>query len=166
MEELPPIPGLLDSAYLEGPFRTCSSCGSEVREGETPWHIQKTWRGAEVVFELALCTACMEETTRGFSEESMERMQEHFRTHYRPSEDLEVCHLCGTPRTPDTDFEIGAVCLSDRLVRPPVVVCSKCSEEAQENLSDQTRRGWSDFLDRTLPGVPRSMEPDRLPVIF
>ncbi len=52
------------------------------------------------------------------------------------------------------------------LLRPIVVICTPCSEQSQENLSEQTRKAWGDFVDQNLPGVPHSLEPDSIPVMF
>ena len=166
MEELPRIPRILDSAYLEAPFVACAACGASLAVGGRVWNVQKAFRAGEVVFELAICLACMEETTRGFSEESLARMQAHFAAHFRPTTDLTICHLCRQPPTDGTDYEIGAVCVGDRLMRPPIVVCAACSSSVQEQLSEKTRGAWGEFLDRTLPGVPGELQPDRLPLTF
>ena len=87
---------------------------------------------------------------------------------YRPSLDLGGCHFCqkrldtGDP----AEYEAGAFCRGDRLLRPVVVICATCSEKSQESLSDQTRKAWGDFVDENLPGVPFDLEPDTIPMTF
>lgn len=166
MDDAPPIPDCLDSAFREGPFERCAACDADLRAGGDLYHVQKTWRRGEVVFELALCRNCAEGTARDFSAESIERIRRWYLEHYRPSTDLAACHFCREPRNEEAGYEMAAACAGARLARPVVVMCAKCAESSQENLSAKTRRAWGDFMDRTLPGVPSEMEPERFPITF
>ena len=47
----------------------------------------------------------------------------------------------------------------DRLVQPPMVVCTDCAERTQELLSKETRDSFSDFIETHFPGVPAEWEP-------
>jgi hypothetical protein len=166
--ELPPVPPLLFSAFEEGPFKACVVCGADLTAPQTTYQIQKTWKRGEVTFELAVCAACAGMAAKDFSKESLERISQFLADRYRPSLDLGHCHTCrqrldgGEP----AEFEVGGYCRGARLLRPVVIVCATCSEAAQENLSAQTRKAWGDFVDRNLPGVPQSLEPDSVPMIF
>jgi hypothetical protein len=166
-ENREPIPDILHSAYLEGPFTRCSACGTELPDGRFPYQIQKTWRGREVVFEMALCVRCAEGCMSQFSRESLERMQRFFQERFRgPVEGIDACHFCGTPIGEDSEYEIGASCLGAQLLGPPVVACAECNARAQENLSRKTRDAWGDFIRDNFPGVPEELSPERLPVTF
>ena len=165
-EDPTPIPSVLHSAYLEGPFAECVSCGADLSDTELPYQIQKTWRSGEVVFELAICARCAADSMKEFSEESLEKMQTYFADHFQPAESLDHCHFCRDPVEPGTEFGVGAPCRGPFLLRPPVVICGGCTAASQENLSQKTRDAWGDFIDRTLPGVPRELEPDTVPFAF
>jgi uncharacterized protein with PIN domain len=164
--EREPIPHLLFSAFLDGPFRSCSICGEDLMQGTVPYQIQKVWRNREVVFEMAICSRCSMDLLRSFSEESMRKMQEYFHEHYRADERTSVCHFCAKDLGDGGECEIGAACSMSYLLRPVVVVCADCNAKVQENLSRKTREAWGDFRDRNFPGVPMAMEPRNTPLLF
>jgi hypothetical protein len=166
--ELPPVPEELHSAYEEGPFRKCVACDADLTGPEAIYQIQKTWKNDDVIFELAVCAECANKAAQDFSQESFERIQEFLLTRYQPSFDFGECHFCRQRLDGDepAEYEMGGYCRGGRLLRPVVVICTKCSEKSQENLSEQTRKAWGDFVDRNVPGVPFSLEPDSIPVIF
>ena len=166
MDESEPVPEILHSAFEEGPFTACVSCGADLRDESRFYQIQKAWKGGEVVFELAVCLECAADTMREFSVESMERMHRFFSERFRPTADLESCHFCGRERGPEQEFEIGAACRGGNLLRPMVAVCGECTAASQENLSKKTRDAWGDFVDRNLPGVPDSLSPYMVPITF
>jgi hypothetical protein len=160
------IPEVLHSAYLEAPFRECVSCGTDLSDPDCIYQIQKTWKGGEVVLELAICGACAANLLRDFSEESLERMQRFFGERFRGEEAEDACNFCGAEIGEDTEYEIGAACRGSNMLRPPIRVCGECVASSQENLSRKTREAWGEFLDLNLPGVPQSMEPDTVPFTF
>jgi hypothetical protein len=162
----PPIPKVLHSAYHEGPFEACDACGKNLQTEVEAYQLQKSFRGPEVVFEIALCLTCMMEAMSCISRESMQAMRLFQAERYRPSESLDACHFCRKELGPEDDHEIAAVCADRFLARPPVVLCGTCSEEMQEKLSRKTRDGWGDFISENVPGVPESMEPDKVPISF
>ncbi|MHC4473583.1 MAG: hypothetical protein ACYTDY_20085 [Planctomycetota bacterium] len=161
-----PIPEVLHSAYEEGPFSACISCGADLTEPSCMYQIQKAWRHGEVVFELAVCVGCAAETMKEFSQESLEKMQRFFQDRYRPAEEEGSCDFCGKSRGPDSEFEIGAACRGTFLLRPMVTVCGECTAASQEDLSQKTRDAWGRFVERNLPGVPESLSPDVVPITF
>jgi hypothetical protein len=158
-----PIPEVLHSAYLDGPFRECVSCGEDLDATAMPYQVNKTWKGGEVVFELAVCFKCAAETMAEFSQESMERMQAFFQERYRPTTEPMSCNFCGQRQTSESEYGIGAACRQGLLLRPMVLVCGECNAASQEGLSRKTRDAWGDFVDRNLPGVPRELEPEPIP---
>jgi hypothetical protein len=166
--ELPAVPRLLHSACDEGPFKACVACGTDLTGPEATYQIQKTWKAGEVVFELAVCARCASLAAQDFSQESFESIQRFLTDRYRPSLELNHCHFCTRPLGGDEpgEYEVGAYCRGTFLLRPIVVICTPCSEQSQENLSEQTRKAWGDFVDQNLPGVPFSLEPDSIPVMF
>ncbi len=164
MCEPEPVPEILHSAFEEGPFIRCVSCDGDLTD--RMYQIQKAWRNGEVVFELAVCLECAADTMREFSAESMRRMQAFFTDRFNPSDDLESCHFCGKARSADMEYELGAACRGDQLLRPIVLVCGECSAASQENLSQKTRDAWGDFVDKNLPGIPESLAPEPVPLTF
>ncbi len=180
--KLPPVPQLLHSAFSEGPFKACVSCGADLTGPAAIYQLQKTWKNGEVVFELAVCAECAAKAARDFSRESFERIQQFLGERYQPAFDLGHCHFCrrrldgknpgldgknpGLDGENPAEYEAGAFCRGGFLLRPVVIICTRCSELSQENLSEQTRKAWGDFVDQNLPGVPYSLEPDSIPVIF
>jgi len=165
-EELPPVPEVLHSVFAEGPFEKCDVCGGALTDPGSFYHLQKTWKAGEVVFEIAVCATCMLKTMEEFSEESRENMMRFQQERYRPGEDLETCHFCGRSLGPGEEYELGAVCLGSRLARPPAAMCGDCSAKMQEDLSKKTKDSWGRFVEDNVPGVPLEREPDRLPMAF
>jgi hypothetical protein len=166
-EELPPIPSVLDSEFEEGPFTKCIACDRPLREDETLYQIQKTWKRGQVVFEIALCANCFLRVQKDFSAESMERMHKYLVENYRPSESLSFCHFCRTAVVEEnSEYEIAGLCTGIFLARPLVVMCSACSSKVQEQLSRKTRDAWGEFMHDNVPGVPMEMEPDNIPMTF
>jgi len=165
-ESRTPIPEFLHSAFAEGPFTKCDACGAALRERPVPYQLQKTVKRGDVVFEIALCLPCLMGAMRDFSEESMERIRRFHEERYRPSDRLDECHFCRAAVGPESEYEIGAVCAGVFLARDPVVMCANCGGELSESLSKRTRDAWGEFLDDHVPGVPKEMEPDTLPMAF
>ena len=153
-----PIPGILYSAYLEGPFTKCSACDGDLPVPDKLYQIQKTWRRGEVVFEIAICLECAARLMSEFSRESLMKMQNFFRENFREAAGIDECRFCGIRRGPDTEYEIGAACRGSFLLRPPVLVCADCVASSQENLSKKTRDAWGDFIENNLPGVPAGLD--------
>jgi len=164
--ELPPVPKSLHSAFLDGPFDKCVSCSADLLAPGCVYQIQKSWKGSEVVFELAVCAHCAEETVREFSEESLSRIQRFLTERYRPSLKLDHCHFCRKAVDENTDHELGAPCMGLNLLRPVVMICADCSQASQDNLSRKTRDAWGNFVDDNIPGVPESLEPENVPFTF
>jgi predicted nucleic acid-binding Zn ribbon protein len=165
-DDLPTIPEILHSAFHEGPFTNCDACGADLRVESSVYPIQKNWRNGEVVFELALCAACLLESMTTLSRESLERLRAFQEDRYQGGDDLDACHFCRKALGPLDDYEIGAVATRSFLLRPPAVMCGECGSEMQEQLSKQTRDGWGEFLERVVPGVPGEMVPDGIPLAF
>ena len=70
------------------------------------------------------------------------------------------CHFCRRSIGPDDEYEVGGIATRSFLARPPIVMCGDCAGAIQEQLSKLTRDGWSDFMDRVVPGVPGEMVPE------
>jgi len=162
----PPIPALLHSEFHEGPFTKCDACGADLLAETSVYQIQKNWKRGEVVFEIALCVSCLMETMTCLSKESMERLRRFQQEHYRECEDLDSCHFCRRSIGPEDEYEVGGIATRMFLARPPIVMCGDCAGAIQEQLSKKTRDGWSDFMDRVVPGVPGEMVPEGLPITF
>ena len=162
----PPIPKALFSAFHDGRFVTCDACNCDLATETDVYQVQKTWKNGEVVFEIALCLSCLMEAMSCLSKESMESLRLFHLEHYRPVEDLESCHFCRKEFGPDGEYEVSGVCAGLFLARPPAAMCGECAATVQERLSRPTREGWSDFIDKNVPGVPESMVPDGIPVGF
>lgn len=144
------------------------ACGTDLTSPTAIYQVQKTWKHDQVIFELAVCARCASQAAKDFSQESFERIQQFLVTRYRPSFDLGHCHFCRKrlDGSEPAEYEVGGYCRGGGLLRPVVVICTSCSEQSQENLSEQTRKAWGDFVEDNIPGVPFSLEPDSIPVMF
>lgn len=152
-----PIPDLLHSAYEEGPFRSCTVCGDVLTDGRL-YEIQKVFRGTEAIFEMAICHTCGEGVAREFSEQSMESVRRFLEEHFRPAQEGQHCNFCGFPRGVVQNYTIVGACREHSLVLPSLVMCEKCTERVQEELSQKTRDAHDDFVRDHFPGVPADLD--------
>jgi hypothetical protein len=151
-----PVPKEFWSDYAEAPFEECCVCGRSL--AETYYEIQKVSNHRETILEMALCITCSHSLAGEYSTQSYTAIRSFLTAHLDLSRPREACTLCGERLAESASFSAGAVCSGQRLVFPPIFVCSSCEEEIQELLSDQTRGAHEDFMNRTFPGVPADLD--------
>ena len=62
--------------FLEDrPFKRCLICEQELLGGDVQYLIEKAWKGTEVIFEYAICLACIESQQEELSLESLGRKE-------------------------------------------------------------------------------------------
>ena len=166
-DALEEIPEILHSLYSKGPFEKCSICERPILEGDTPYEIQKVWRGKETLFEYALFQSCGLDLVRSYSKESVRKIQVFFENRFQPDAGHDLCHFCGTKAKPGQhDLSMMAMCLGFFLLAPPVVICEACNESLNEGLSKQTKESYGDFIDTNFPGIPAEWEVPTAPIGF
>ena len=152
-----PIPEDLHSAYEEGPFKKCTVCQNALSEAGL-YEIQKVYRGTEVIFETAICHSCGEDLVRELSEESLKTMKGYLLCNFQPSDEAGHCHFCGFARGIVSSYTCVGACHGSSLLLPQIIMCEKCSESLNENLSQKTRDIQADFVQDNFPGVPADLD--------
>lgn len=148
-----PIPELLHSLYLDGPFKQCVECDMPLDEIDSPYSIQKAYRNGEPVVEFALCDACQEALHESFSTETRQKLTEVFEEKATLGLGLEACALCQIDRNATREFNVSAQCFGDRMFFS-LCICIECLLTLNEHVSKKTRDSRNDFMNRNFPGVP------------
>lgn len=151
------LPCELHSEYENGPFKTCSVCSKGLLEAQA-YGVQKVYRGKEVIFEMAICQTCAEQTSKEFSRESMDALKGFLLSTFKPSAEISHCHFCGFPRHFVANFTLEAVCQGQTLLAPAMVLCERCSDHLQSRLSKKTRDAQEGFIRDNFPGIPADMD--------
>jgi hypothetical protein len=159
-----PIPDLLHSVYEKGPFKTCCVCGQVLTDGRV-YEIQKVYRGKEAIFEMAICHGCGEDVSHEFSRQSMENMKQFLLENFKPGQEPTHCNFCGFPRRLRENYTIVGMCQESSLLVPSIIMCEKCSEGVQENLSWKTRDAQGGFIRDNFPGVPEGLDVSPAPTL-
>jgi hypothetical protein len=155
-----PVPRELFSEHDEGPFRTCSDCGTSLQSPEALHVIGKCWRDGEVVFEFALCMACGISLFMQYSEESKKNLAAYFvPLPGVEASGLDACFRCGlSGEGLAEEKSVEAVALGSTLVDQPIVVCGPCSEGAEKVLSKKTKEAFDSFVRRVCPMLPADVD--------
>ena len=151
------IPEELHSFYEEGLFKKCTICDKDL-EHLGLYEVQKIYRDKEVVFETAICQACGEDLSKEMSLESIEAMKGFMLCNFKPTEEPDHCHFCGIPRAIFDNYTVIGACREISLLLPLIIMCEKCSEHLQEQLSQKTREVQGDFIRDHFPGVPADLD--------
>ena len=151
------IPEELHSFYEEGLFKKCTICDKDL-EHLGLYEVQKIYRDKEVVFETAICQACGEDLSKEMSLESIEAMKGFMLCNFKPTEEPDHCHFCGIPRAIFDNYTVIGACREISLLLPLIIMCEKCSEHLQEQLSQKTREVQGDFIRDHFPGVPAALD--------
>ncbi len=152
-----PMPKLLYSEYLDGPFTECSVCGQPFTEQKL-YTIQKSRNERETIFEIAVCMECGSTTAQDYSRESVEAISAFIQERMRWSEADDRCCLCGREISEFKEFSLCGLCRGEDLIFPIKIMCHSCEEEMQGLLSEQTRRAHEEFIEKNVPGVPESLD--------
>lgn len=155
-----PIPSELHSAYEDRIFRACTRCGESLSDFEGGFQISKAFKGGECVFEYALCDHCHTSLMEEFSQESKARLAQFQEEHVQFDRGLQACAACGASREAAgiQEFVLTGICEGTSLLAG-MMMCGKCSEDAQELISDRTRNTWRRFVGENFPGPPADALP-------
>ncbi|MCB9833218.1 MAG: hypothetical protein H6807_12155 [Planctomycetes bacterium] len=156
---LPELPEELHSCFEEGPFRHCIECGCELLDSGRTYLIQKAQRDGETLLEMAICQDCAGQVQGKVSEESRKVLEAFIERIGARSGRLPEgsCLACLQTVRPEDEFEVAALARGRHLVAPPLIICSRCHEELEESLSEETRRGGQEFIEKNFPGVPADL---------
>lgn len=181
------IPPLLHSTQTGTPFQHCIECETELLGSWTPYAIEKIFRQGEVIFEYAICAACIGSIAREYSAESIENIREYLagtsfdegaeidrllRAFGQVTEDglaatadpvehspPDACQRCGNR---DSEFveerTIAVLMVGDRVATDVSALCGACTEGIDAVLSQKTRDVQGDFIVRNFPGVPAGLD--------
>lgn len=150
------IPKQFHSLYHDGPFQKCVDCECDLLSGERLYMIERIFRGAEPIFEMAMCMECREKISEELSVDSMQRVnayvEERFDSDARydqtlqwPSDDvspwLENCVLKKIPAADCRNYQIAGMCIGGNMSLDllPIMVSDEAVEEMQKLLSKKTR---------------------------
>jgi len=166
MSEVPP---LFHSTETDESFSHCLTCEKELDSLDVPCTISKVYKGAECVFEYAMCQPCKLDLSANFSAESRQKIDEFFNRHVDLSSRslamgnsqnhtdwMKTCLTCGTSSTEVQDYSIACMAFSGTMVFDPfpMMVCSQCERTIQNQLSKSTRDQWDKFIATNFEGPP------------
>ncbi len=160
------LPKELHSCFSEAPFEICIECGCDILNDGTTYVVQKAKRNGETVLELAICMTCAQGVKGTMSEESRETMEQFMGEMAANAEDHEegTCLACGFQvDQKDGEYEIAGMAMGPILITPILLFCAKCHEELDSKLSEETRKGGEDFIEKNFPGIPADIG---LPISF
>jgi len=176
-----PVPSVFHSLYHEGPFRHCLICDAELIESDTQYVIERSFAGAEPVYEYAMCFNCCESLAEELSPESRQRIEAHFDERVdlfsRREELLEVstqevdpwidrCLLTGRSREECRTRTIYGHCQGDSLLFSylPYMISDAAMGEIAKLLSKKTQERLGDFTDQYLGMPPELLDQPGPPV--
>jgi len=159
-------------------FSHCVSCRVPLLEIDAPWLVTKDYVGDECVLEYAVCQPCRDHLSEDLSEESKAAVRHfleteidwdarvaEFMTSHDPAERFSQCIACRTPREFTDGFALSALFDSGGMLVTgplPLLICRACIAHMTEQLSEQSRGLWKQFLadhfagppdDRAFPGL-------------
>jgi len=128
-----------------------------------------------------MCLPCRHKIASEFSEESRKSIQSFFDKkaafHDRSerigesehhTDWMNECATCQTPVHQIKDYSIACMGLGETMVYDPfpMMVCSKCEQEAQSQISKSTRDQWDKFIRDNFEGPPAdALKPDGVPIL-
>ncbi|MEE3182120.1 MAG: hypothetical protein VX288_09455, partial [Planctomycetota bacterium] len=96
--------------------------------------------------------------SKEMSLESMDEMKGFMLCNFTPTEEPDHCHFCGIPRAIFENYTVIVACRELSLLLPLIIMCEKCSEHLQGELSEKTREVQGDFIRDHFPGVPADLD--------
>lgn len=163
------IPHLFHSLEHDEPFQTCLACERHFLDIAEPYSITKAYRGAECVFEYALCQSCRQEVSSEFSPASRETIERFFEKRVDlPARAEKIgsvqnhapwlahCLTCQSPLEQLQEYVIAAMARGNEMLYSPypMMVCGSCEKMIQSSLSKSTRERWDGFIRDHFPGPP------------
>ncbi len=160
------IPPMFHRTFEQRPFGACDFCYQPLLEPAAQYVIMKFHAGEELKQEIAICFACGKNLQSQYSRESRQALKKLIPESLlasRAERALEIpqdralhftaeCMLCQTPKQDATENITYAYCEGPEILYfvPPFMVCSDCTIQIYDQLSDKTReveRGfWTDHL--------------------
>lgn len=156
-------------------FTHCIRCNFPLLEIDAPWLINKDFTKGECLLEYAICQPCRDIVSEQISEESKKAVRDFLETEISwdqriadfasdpdPASRFSHCIACESERSDSTGFAISALFDSSGQIDLgplPLLLCHTCSERMTENLSEQTKGLWDEFMENYFDGPPSSAKP-------
>lgn len=151
-----PIPQSFHSLYHGGLFSKCVDCERDLLADDCWYGIERIFRGAEPIVEMAICMDCRQKISQELSRESTLRINAYFEERldldaryamtqqwadHEISRWLDHCALLKIPASECRDFQIAAICRGPRLnlALLPIMISGVASREMQKLMSQKTR---------------------------
>lgn len=170
------VPKMFYSDATGERFLTCTMCGKELLQNDTPYLIEKAFKVhhdfnfTDTVFEYAICMHCHLKMQQHISKESKKRMAEFFSKNtdlmgrmlkFYKEDDFGVdswlskCIVKDTDRAGLREYQVSAQFVGDKMVFTefPIMLSGEAVDELVQLLSPETLGEMDDFTDRFL-GLP------------
>ena len=190
IEHFTKIPKVFHSAVNDELFANCTMCGKELLESNESYIIEKAVKNyqenkvKDIIFEYAMCFSCLEKMREGFSEESLERINNYIlkktdlplrRNELIEKGTLDVndwiskCIVKDINQDQLPEYQIMCQCQGEHMLYTymPYMLSCNAAEEMQELLSKKTKDELDRFYKDNL-GLPPDLEElfrTRMPVI-
>lgn len=169
------IPQEFHSDLDQKPFCNCTFCGTNLREGEKTYMVEKSIKvnpnngTKNTAFEYAICMACQQRKMEAMSVESVQNIQNYMMENFVMEEweeqtnsnqdPFSKCMVTGTPVEELEEYNIVGQFMGDKMVEGqfPILISPSIGEEIQELLSQQTKDEFDDFMD-TITNVPPELK--------
>lgn len=180
-----PIPPIFQSLERDGPFDKCINCERPLLEEGVTYLIERAFKGAEPIIELAMCLECHDRLAEELSEESRARMMEFMKNrvdHKARNKKLaklpnvgEVeswlseCILTGAAASDCQERQIYGLCLGDQMIldQLPFMISGAGIEDMTKLLSEKTKGWMRDFMDKNFGMPPEFCDaPDYNPLLI
>jgi len=163
------IPSTFHSAESDKTFTHCLTCEKSLEEISEPYTISKVFKNSECVLEYSMCHSCRIEMSQNFSAKSRQNIDTFFNQYVNLSERseamkssqnyqdwIQTCLTCGAPMSEITDYSLACMAFDNQLIFDPfpMVICSACEQQIQEQLSKETRDQWDKFISANFEGPP------------
>jgi len=168
------IPPEFFNSESETPFNTCTMCGIELLEIPQHYVIEKAYRQypgqdvRELIYEIAICNSCLEESRKAMSEESLQRIQEYTRRFEKQSYFLENlnnepanrCIFTGKEKEEMDEYKIIGMFYGPGFHpgTSSYLISGKIMQEFSELLSPKTRDAMKRFKQHIFDTPPELKE--------
>lgn len=162
------------------PFDKCLVCSKNIIETGEDYFIERIMRRVpefgmvETLFEYAMCMPCAAQMRNEMSEESMQRIEEYFKSRISaidPEDNrekpLEKCLLTGKSILESQEFSYHAHCRGGEMIKSifPYAISDDAMDEISELLSNDTIDELDNFKGKYFTGPPeiaKLINPKRL----
>ena len=179
------IPPEFHSIEFDGPFQKCTICTTSLLDAETIYSIEKVYRGAETILEMAVCLNCAMASSQELSEESLAVIQTEFEEKGNwqermswiseceegetpdPNRWLERCVLTGEERSKLNGYQIGSSFQGDQMMlfRMPYLISASGVASMAEKLSKKSQDYMRDFVETNF-GMPPELCDPPVPILM